>query len=108
MKRCVTSCAPRRRQGAITKTGCAHVRRVLAEAAHAYRATPALTQYVRQRQLHLAQEIRAVGWKAQLRLCHRFRHLSVARKHPHKIRMAIARELSGFVWAIAREVKPAA
>ncbi len=94
----------RRRQGSITKTGNAHVRRVLAEAAHAYRATPALTQFVRQRQLHLPKEIRDVGWKAQLRLCHRFRHLSAARKHPHKIRMAIARELSGFMLDIARRV----
>jgi transposase len=98
------SSGARRRQGGITKTGNAHVRRVLAEAAHAYRATPALTQFVRQRQLHLPQAIREVGWKAQLRLCGRFRHLSAARKHPHKIRMAIARELTGFMLDIARRV----
>ena len=98
------SSGQRRRQGGITKTGNAHVRRVLAEAAHAYRATPALTQFVRQRQVHLPQAIRDVGWKAQLRLCGRFRHLSAARKHPHKIRMAIARELTGFMLDIARRV----
>jgi transposase len=98
------SSGERRRQGSITKTGNAHVRRVLAEAAHAYRATPALTQFVRQRQVHLPKPIRDVGWKAQLRLCHRFRHLSAARKHPHKIRMAIARELTGFMLDIARRV----
>ena len=98
------SSGPRRRQGGITKTGNAHVRRVLAEAAHAYRATPALTHFVRQRQQALPQEIRDVGWKAQLRLCGRFRHLSAARKHPHKIRMAIARELTGFMLDIARRV----
>jgi transposase len=80
------------------------VRRVLAEAAHAYRATPALTHFVRQRQQHLPQPIRAVGWKAQLRLCGRFRHLTAARKHPHKVRMAIARELTGFMLDIARRV----
>jgi transposase len=98
------SSGARRRQGGITKTGNAHVRRVLAEAAHAYRATPALTHFVRQRQQHLPQPIRAVGWKAQLRLCGRFRHLTAARKHPHKIRMAIARELTGFMLDIARRV----
>jgi transposase len=98
------SSGARRRQGAITKTGNAHVRRVLAEAAHAYRATPALTQFIRHRQVHLPQAIRDVGWKAQLRLCHRFRHLSAARKHPHKIRMAIARELTGFMLDIARRL----
>ncbi len=98
------SSGERRRQGSITKTGNAHVRRVLAEAAHAYRATPALTQFVRQRQQHLPKAIRDVGWKAQLRLCHRFRHLTAARKHPHKIRMAIARELTGFMLDIARRV----
>ena len=98
------SSGERRRQGSITKTGNAHVRRVLAEAAHAYRATPALTQFVRQRQIHLSKEIRDVGWKAQLRLSHRFRHLLAARKHPHKIRMAIARELTGFMLDIARRV----
>ena len=98
------SSGARRRQGALTKTGNAHVRRVLAEAAHAYRATPALTQHLRQRQAHLPQPLRALGWKAQLRLCHRFRHLTAARKHPHKIRMALARELTGFMLDIARRV----
>ena len=98
------SSGARRRQGGITKTGNAHVRRVLAEAAHAYRATPALTHFVRQRQQHLPPSIRDVGWKAQLRLCGRFRHLTAARKHPHKVRMAIARELTGFMLDIARRV----
>ena len=95
----------KRRQGAITKTGNAHVRRVLCEASHAYRFTPALTHYVRQRQKHLPQELREIGWKAQLRLCGRYRHLAAARKHPHKIRMAIARELCGFICDIACRVQ---
>jgi transposase len=95
----------KRRQGAITKTGNAHVRRVLCEASHAYRYTPALTQYVRNRQKHLPAEIRDVGWKAQLRLCGRYRHLAAAGKHPNKIRMAIARELCGFMWDIACRVQ---
>jgi transposase len=95
----------KRRQGAITKTGNTHVRRVLCEASHAYRYTPALTQYVRQRQKNLSPEIRDLGWKAQLRLCGRYRHLSAAGKHPHKIRMGIARELCGFMWEVACRVQ---
>jgi len=95
----------KRRQGAITKMGNAHVRRVLCEASHAYRYAPALTVHVRKRQTHLSKEIRDIGWKAQLRLCGRYRHLAQARKHPHKIRMAIARELCGFMWDIACRVQ---
>jgi transposase len=95
----------KRRQGAITKTGNAHLRRVLCEASHAYRHTPALTQCVRQRQKHLSQEIRDIGWKAQLRLCGCYRHLAAAGKHPHRIRIAIARELCGFMWDVACRVQ---
>src|SRR4029453_3308101 len=56
------------------------------------------------RQQHPPPPIRSGGWKAQLRLCGRFRHLTAARKHPHKVRMAIARELTGFMLDIARRV----
>ena len=49
-----------------------------------------------------------LAWKAQLRLCARFRRLTARGLHKNKIVVAIARELSGFVWAIARAVKPAA
>ena len=59
------------RQGAITKNGKAHVRRVLCNASHAYRYSPALTQFVRQLQRNLSQEMRHIGWKAQLRMCGR-------------------------------------
>ena len=81
------------------------MRRVLCEALHAYRYAPALTQYVRQRQKHLSQEICDHGCKAQLRLCGRYRHLAATGKHPHKIRMAIARELCGFLWNVACRVQ---
>ena len=62
----------------------------------------------RQRQQHLPQAIRDVGWKAQLRLCGRLRHLTAARKHPHKVRMAIARALTGFMLDIACRVAASA
>jgi transposase len=95
------SSGERRRQGAITKCGNAHVRRALCEAAWAYDQPPAISRHLLTRQEHLAPEIRAVAWAAQLRLCARFRRLSAARKHRNKINTAIARELCGFLWKIA-------
>ena len=96
------------RRGAITKSGNAHVRRVLCEAAWAYAQRPAISRELLRRQQQLPQEIRAMAWKAQLRLCARFAHLSAARKHRNKINTAIARELTGFMWAIAGAVRPPA
>ena len=95
------SSGERRRQGAITKSGNAHVRRVLCEAAWAYVHQPAISARLLQRQQELPKEIRDIAWKAQLRLCKRFQHLSAQRKHRNKINTAIARELVGFMWAIA-------
>jgi transposase len=80
-----------RRAGAITKTGNGHVRRVLVEAAWAYRQ-PA--------------EVQAIAWKTQLRLCGRHRRMIARGKHPNKVTVAIARELLAFLWATARMVKP--
>ena len=97
-----------KRRGAITKSGNAHVRRVLCEAAWAYAQRPAISRELLKRQQDLPQEIRALAWKAQLRLCARCAHLSAARKHRNKINTAIARELTGFMWANAGAVgKPA-
>ena len=93
------------RRGAITKTGNAHVRRVLAEAAWSYRARPAIGRQMLARQEHLPAEIREIAWKAQLRLCRRFRVLTARRKEAPKVATAIARELSGFLWDIARRVE---
>jgi transposase len=75
------SSGERRRQGAITKTGNAHVRRVLCEAAWAYVHQPAISARVLKRQEELLKAIRDIAWKAQLRLCKRFTHLSAQRKH---------------------------
>jgi hypothetical protein len=55
----------------------------------------------------LPEEIRRIGWKAQVRLCRRYRHLSAGGKPLPKVTAAIARELAGFVWDIARRVRPA-
>lgn len=92
----------RRRLGAITKCGNAHARRTLVEAAWAYRHPARIGRRLLNRSEHLPAAIRAIAWKAQLRLAARYRRLA-ARGKPHQVVVtAIARELSGFLWAIAR------
>jgi len=86
-----------RRQGSITKAGNAHVRRVLVEAAWAYRHRPAVRGGLARRQEGLPPELLAYSWKAQLRLCGTYRKLA-ARRGANKAAVAVARELSGFVW----------
>jgi len=98
------SSGPATRRGHITKAGNPHARRLLAEAAWAYRSIPRIGRVMQQRQEHLAPAVRALAWKAQLRLCGRFRRLSARGKPRVVIATAIARELTGFVWAVAREV----
>jgi transposase len=92
------------RKGGITKTGNAHARRVLTEAAWNYRFGARISRGLSMRQDSVAEPIRAISWKAQLRLCGRFRALSARGVHQNKVCVAVARELAGFVWAIARQV----
>jgi transposase len=101
------SSGSRRRQGAITKAGNAPARRMLVEIAHLYRHPARVSPIIARRQADLPKAVTDIAWSAQTRLCARFRRLA-ARRVPHnKIVVAIARELTGFVWAIAREVTPA-
>jgi transposase len=100
------SSGQRRRQGAITKAGNSAARRMLVEVAHLYRYPARVSADIAKRQSELPKTVTDIAWTAQLRLCARFKRLR-ARHMPHnKIVVAIARELSGFVWAIAREVTP--
>jgi transposase len=92
-------------RGSITKTGNGHVRRALVEAAHAYGFPARVSRHLLKRQEGLPERVRAIAWKAQVRLCGRFRRLMSRGKLKNKIVTAIARELSGFMWAIAREVE---
>jgi transposase len=96
----------KRVQGGITKCGNAHCRRVLTEAAWQYRLKPKVSEAIQQRQEHQSKAVRLIAWKAQERLNKRFRQLSV-RKKSVVVATAIARELAGFVWAIACQVKAA-
>jgi transposase len=96
-----------RRQGGITKMGNEPARRALVEAAWNYRTRPRITPHLQKRQEGLPKAVTDIAWKAQLRLHHRFNHLTrVGRKKSQVAVTAVARELSGFVWAIARLVQP--
>jgi transposase len=94
------------RRGAITKTGNTLARTCLVEAAWTYRFPARVTQIIRDRLASLPEPIRAIAWKAQVRLSARYRRLVVAGKPAPKVVVAIARELAGFIWAIARLVEP--
>lgn len=93
-----------RNQGAITKTGNSHARRVLVEAAWSYQYPARKTAIIQRRAEQTPPEIQAIAWKAQKRLCMRYRHLMDAGKNKNQTTTAVARELSGFMWAIACEV----
>jgi transposase len=95
------------RRGEITKAGNAHARTMLVEAGRCYRFPAREERRYLERVVGLPEEIRRIGWKAQVRLCRRYRHLSAAGKPLPKVITAIARELAGFVWDIARRVQPA-
>ena len=88
-------------RGSITKTGNAHARRLLTEAAWNYRFQPRIGYRAQRRAEDLPQAIRDVAWKAQLRLSGRFADCSARGVHLNKVCVAVARELAGFVWAIA-------
>jgi transposase len=96
----------KRRQGGITKAGNGAARRVLIEAAWTYRFPARISRELLLRQESLAKPIRDIAWKAQERLCRRYRRLIWAGKPTSVATAAIARELVGFVWAIARQVQP--
>jgi transposase len=103
---CEDSSGPRRRQGAITKAGNAPARRVLVEAAHLYRFPARVSPVIARRQAQLSKDVTDIAWAAQTRLCSRFRRLSARHVPRNKIVVALARELCGFVWDIARRITP--
>lgn len=94
------------RRGGITKAGNTHARRVLIEGAWTYRMQARVSRKLHDRIERLPQAVRDVAWRAQLRLCNRYRRLSAAGKPKVVVTTAIAREMVGFIWAIARMVQP--
>jgi transposase len=101
-----SSSGPKTRRGGITKTGNGHVRRVLVESAWCYRFPARKTAQLQRRAEQTSEEVQAIAWKAHKRLCGRYQALSKRGLLPQKISTAIARELTGFIWAIASEVMP--
>jgi len=94
----------RRQQGGITKTGNNHARRALVEGAWAYRYPAKVSRHLQLRLEKLPTAIQAISWKAQVRLCKRYRQLMAKGKNANQVVVAIARELSAFMWAIAKQV----
>jgi transposase len=98
------SSGERRQQGAMTKAGNTHARRALVEGAWAYCYPAKVSRHL---QLRLAQQpkiLQAISWKAQVRLCKRSRRLVARGKHANVVTVAVARELAGFLWAVAQQV----
>lgn len=94
-------------QGKITKTGNGHARRILIESAWAYRLSARMSRELLVRNEGQPKAVRDIAWRAQLRLCSRFRRLQARGLHHNKTCAAIARELAGFIWDIARQVPQA-
>jgi transposase len=98
------SSGARRQQGSMTKTGNSHARRALVEGAWAYRYPAKISRHLQRRLEKLPTAIQAISWQAQVRLCKRYRQLMAKGKNAHQVVVAIARELSAFMWAIAQQV----
>ncbi len=96
------------KRGGLTKAGNSAARRLLIEAAWTYRFPARVSRELLLRQEEQPKPIREIAWKAQLRLCTRYRKLARGGKPANVVTAAIARELAGFIWAIARRVPPTA
>ena len=96
----------RRRQGAITKTGNSHSRRMLVESAWSYRFPARQTAHLKRKAANASDEAKVIAWRAQKRLCGRYRTLLQAGKNTKQTTVAIARELTGFIWDIVCHEMP--
>jgi len=92
----------KRRQGRITKCGNAHARWWLVECAQHYASPPTVSQHLSRRQQGQPAQVRAISWRAQHRLQHRYMRLLGRRLQRNKAMVAIARELCGFIWELLR------
>jgi transposase len=95
------------RRGGITKTGNAHLRRIVVESAWAYRHRPSVGASLRHRQEIVSEEVKEIAWKAQHRLHGRYRKLMARGKNKTVVVTAVGRELLGFIWAIGVKVEAA-
>ena len=100
-----SSSGDRVRRGGITKTGNRHVRRVLVESAWSYRHPARVSRPLLRRQEGLPETVRAVAWRAQTRLCQKYRRLVLKGKKLQVVTTAVARELVAYLWELHRTVK---
>ena len=98
---------PRRDVSGADRAGNGRARRVLVEGAWSYRFPARVTSLIQARLDDVPDTVRTIAWKAQLRLCTRFRRLVAAGKNTNLVTIAVAREMAAFAWAIARQVQPA-
>jgi len=101
------SSGERVRRGGITKSGNAHLRRIVVESAWSYRHRPSVGAKLRKRQAGVPAEITEIAWKAQNRLHKRYMTLMARGKEQRKTMTAVARELLGFIWAIGIKAEAA-
>ncbi len=94
----------KRHIGAITKCGNGQARRLLVEGAHSYRHAANISTELQKRQEGLPKQIVDIAWKAQLRLCKRYKKLINKGKHYNLVVTAIAREMIAYIWAIAKQI----
>jgi transposase len=97
------SSGERRRPGSLTKAGHTHARRAVVEGAWAYRYPAKVSRHVQLRLAQLPKPRQDISGKAQGRLGKRFRRVTARGKHANQVVGALARELAGFMWAIAKE-----
>jgi len=98
------SSGDKRRQGSITKSGNSHARWMLVEVAWTYRLPPKISSALSKRQEGLSAAVRDVSWRAQNRLNRRYSRLKLRGLHENKVIIAVARELTGFIWELAHIV----
>lgn len=100
------STGKRRRQGGITLTGNGYARRILVESAWSYRFPARQTMHLKRKAVNATEEAREIAWRAQRRLCGRYRRLIESGKNQKLVCVAIARELVGFIWDVVRIEMP--
>jgi transposase len=99
------SSGKKRRQGQITKTGNAHLRYLIVENSWHYRHKPYVSPELRKRQEGVSKEIKELAWKAQHRLNQKYRRMIARGRLTNIAVVAVARELTGFIWAIGHQVE---
>lgn len=96
------SSGPKQHLGSISRCGNGHLRWLLIECSQHYATPPKVSTHLSHRQEGQSREVRALSWKTQNRLHQRFNRLLARRLHRNKVKVAIARELCGFIWALLR------